>query len=235
MDASEIYSKRLNAKEVIIHQKGEFIFPIADGRIKTPGEDQELRTSTLIRPRPIRGESNIDFLGESEGSLPQHETILFEENFLKDSCGPGWDWRGNSLHPGQIIHDQITGNQWEGTPSWRRSEWKIPFRERTEIARNVFHRPGCFARQARKESMWRLVAHPMRSNQKLRVSWNPVNPQDCRWKNLYRIIMKTILQEKEKIHYSTTIWFTNFCPMPQAMKIPAAKAAVDWKRFPRGT
>ena len=50
MDASEIYSKRLNAKEVIFPQKGEFIFPIADGRIKTPGEDQELRTSTLIRP-----------------------------------------------------------------------------------------------------------------------------------------------------------------------------------------
>ena len=27
--------------------------------------------------------------------------------------------------------------------------------------------------------------------------------------NRYRIIMKTILQEKVKIHYSTTIWFTN--------------------------
>ena len=71
MDASEIYSKRLNAKEVIFPKQGEFICPIADGRIKTPGGDQELRTSTLIRPRPIRGEGNIDFLGESEGSLPQ--------------------------------------------------------------------------------------------------------------------------------------------------------------------
>ena len=45
-------------------------FPIADGRIKTLGGDQELRTSTLVRHRPIQGESNIDFLGESEGSLP---------------------------------------------------------------------------------------------------------------------------------------------------------------------
>ena len=72
MDASEIYSKRLNAKEVIFpKEKGEFIFPIADGRIKTPGGDQDLRTSTLIRQRQVRGESNIDFLGESEGSLPQ--------------------------------------------------------------------------------------------------------------------------------------------------------------------
>ena len=35
MVASEIYSKRLNAKEVILpREKGEFIFPIADGRIK---------------------------------------------------------------------------------------------------------------------------------------------------------------------------------------------------------
>ena len=33
-DASEIYSKRLNAKEVIFpNEKGELIFPIADGRI----------------------------------------------------------------------------------------------------------------------------------------------------------------------------------------------------------
>ena len=40
MDASEIYSKRLNAKEVIFLKQGEFIFPIADGRIKTPGGDQ---------------------------------------------------------------------------------------------------------------------------------------------------------------------------------------------------
>ena len=32
MDASEIYSKRLNAKEVIFPKQGEFIFPIADGQ-----------------------------------------------------------------------------------------------------------------------------------------------------------------------------------------------------------
>ena len=55
--------KRINAKEVIFPKhEGELIFPIADGRIKTPGGDQEL----------IQGESNIDFLGESEAhdSLP---------------------------------------------------------------------------------------------------------------------------------------------------------------------
>ena len=36
MDASEIYSKRLSAKEVIFPKRAEFIFPNADGRIKNP-------------------------------------------------------------------------------------------------------------------------------------------------------------------------------------------------------
>ena len=50
MDASETHSKRLNAKEVRFpREKGKFIFPIADGRIKTLGGDQDQRTSTLIR------------------------------------------------------------------------------------------------------------------------------------------------------------------------------------------
>ena len=71
MDASEIYSERLNAKEVIFPKDNEkIIFPIADGRIKLSGGDQELRTLTLIREHPIRGEGRRDFLGESEGSLP---------------------------------------------------------------------------------------------------------------------------------------------------------------------
>ena len=89
MDASEIYSKRLNAKEVIFPKQGEFIFPIADGRIKTPGRDQELRTSTLIRPRPIQGEGHVDFLGESEGSLPQsHDSLPVAGEAINDfwSC-----------------------------------------------------------------------------------------------------------------------------------------------------
>ena len=45
-------------------------FPVADGRIKLLGGDQDLRTSTLILHRPIRGESHVDFLGVSEESLP---------------------------------------------------------------------------------------------------------------------------------------------------------------------
>ena len=85
MDASEIYSKRLNAKDVIFPKEGEFTFPIADGRIKTPGGDHELRTSTLVRHHPIRGESQRDFLGESEGSFPQpHDSLPVAGEAMND-------------------------------------------------------------------------------------------------------------------------------------------------------
>ena len=60
----------------ISQRKRKIIFPVEDGRNKTLGGDQDLRTSTLVRHRPIQGESNIDFLGESEGSLPQpHDSL----------------------------------------------------------------------------------------------------------------------------------------------------------------
>ena len=74
MDASEIHSKRLNAKEVMLLESGEeFILPVGDGTVKPSGGDQALKTSTLIRNQAIRRESHHDFLGESNGSPPaQH-------------------------------------------------------------------------------------------------------------------------------------------------------------------
>ena len=60
-----------------------------------------------------------------------------------------------------------------------------------------------------------------------------MNLQDCVWENLYRIIMKSILQEKETIHCSITIWYTNLFQCPKPRKIPVAKAAVDkeWEKL----
>ena len=72
MAASGIYAKRLNAKEVIFLKENEkFIFPVADGRIKFAGGDQELRTSTLIRDHPIRGEDK-KFFEENQTGLLHH-------------------------------------------------------------------------------------------------------------------------------------------------------------------
>ena len=72
-----------------------------------------------------------------------------------------------------------------------------------------------------------------KSNQNLRVFWKPVNPQECVWKILYRNIMRTILQEKghNSVQHYNLVY--KFIPVPQAMKIPAAKAAVDkeWEKL----
>ena len=55
MDASEIHSKRLNAKEVSMPQNGgKCFFPIADGTVKLSGVDQVLRASAQVGDRPDR-------------------------------------------------------------------------------------------------------------------------------------------------------------------------------------
>ena len=76
------------------------------------------------------------------------------------------------------------------------------------IARNWKHQRllHCLERQARRVSMVRPVVRRMISNQNLRVSWKPVNRQDCVWKNLHRIIMRTILQEKKR-QFTATLQF----------------------------
>ena len=96
MDASEINNQRLNTKEVICpKEKGEFIFPIADGRIKLLGGDQDLRTSTLVRHRPIQGESPRDFLGESDGSLPPPKDSLPDAG---EAINDFWSMSGNFIY-----------------------------------------------------------------------------------------------------------------------------------------
>ena len=52
-----------------------------------------------------------------------------------------------------------------------------------------------------------------------------MNLRECVWEIRCRIIIKTILQEKERIHCRITIWLTNSFLWNQAMKIPAAKSS----------
>ena len=67
MDASELHARRLNAKAVLTPMKGDnFIFPVADGTVKTPWGDRRLRPSTLIRDHLERGEEEV-FRWESDG------------------------------------------------------------------------------------------------------------------------------------------------------------------------
>ena len=62
---------------------------------QTLGGDQDLRTSTLIRQRPVRGESHLDFLGESEGSLPPpHDSFPDAGEAIYDF----WSMSGNFIY-----------------------------------------------------------------------------------------------------------------------------------------
>ena len=79
----------------ISRRKRRIYFPIADGRIKPLGGDQDLRTSTLIRQRPIRGESHIDFLGESEGSLPPPQDSFPDAG---EGINDFWSMSGNFMY-----------------------------------------------------------------------------------------------------------------------------------------
>ena len=320
MDASEIYSKRLKVKEVIFPKQGEFIFPIADGRIKTPGGDQELRTSTLIRHRPIQGESNIDFLGASEGSLPQpHDSLLDAGEAMNDF----WSMSGSFIYrhhveprvklyspreesfPIPLKYIDVTrtthtdldvkqekriddywnidgsrdlsdpwtgftqftlldekapdGNMWSGERLMRKQLtsrpdhlwpelWKLmgkhaKLKEKQKWSEEKLHlenAQNCVGsvsstpriRNSKKPSRTRVrswkhqwlllcpvkfrkivgVVHPTKFKLNLRVFWKLMNQQECLWEIRYLIIIKTILQEKVKIYYSTTIWFTSLFP-----------------------
>ena len=94
MDASDIYSKRLNAKKVIFPKENGF-FSAADGRIKLSGGDQEWRTHTLIREQPIRGEGHVEFLGESEGSLPPPQNSFLD---AAEAVNDFWSMPGNFIY-----------------------------------------------------------------------------------------------------------------------------------------
>ena len=79
----------------ISQSKKFYSFQSQMDEIKTLGGDQELRTSTLVRPRPIQGESNIDFLGESEGSLPQPQDSFPD---AVEAINDFWSMSGNFIY-----------------------------------------------------------------------------------------------------------------------------------------
>ena len=60
-----------------------------------------------------------------------------------------------------------------------------------------------------------------------------MNPPECVWEIRYSIIIKTILQEKGENSLQHYNLVHKFILLPQAMKIPAAKAAIDkeWEKL----
>ena len=67
MDASEIHARSLNEQDVLTPMNSDkFIFPVADGTVKTPEGNRRLRPSTSIRDLRERGEEQEVFRGESD-------------------------------------------------------------------------------------------------------------------------------------------------------------------------
>ena len=145
MGASEVYSKRLNAKEVIFpNEKGTFIFPIAGGRIKLPGGDQDLRTFTLVRHRPIEGESHVDFLGESEGSLPPPQDSLPDAG---EAINDFWSMSGSFIYR-HHVEPRVK------LYSPREESFPIPLKY-IDVSQNYKNKFGCYARTPHR----RLLEH----------------------------------------------------------------------------
>ena len=100
------------------------------------------------------------------------------------------------------------------------------------LERNWKHQwlPLCLARLARRA---RMVARLMISSQNLRVSWKPVNSQDCVWGVSLPNHHEDHIAGKGEISIQHYNLLHKFIPMPQAMKIPAANAAVnkEWEKL----
>ena len=95
MDASEIYSQRLDAKEVIFPKEtGEFIFPN-----QTPWKKIKNWESHLDREHTIRVEGHVDFLGKSEGSLPPPQDSLPDAG---EAANDSWSMSGNFIYRHQV-------------------------------------------------------------------------------------------------------------------------------------
>ena len=76
LDASDIFPRRINAKEVLIRQKDdEFIFPVADGTAKLSGGDYEFREPTARREQTVRSDDLSGELQREQGeSQPTEST-----------------------------------------------------------------------------------------------------------------------------------------------------------------
>ena len=73
------------------------------------------------------------------------------------------------------------------------------------------------------------------------IVWAGEEPEEHkRWKNLYLIIIRSILQTRQIIHCSIIIWFTNLFLCLKPWRFPQQKQqwlknGRNWKRFRRGT
>ena len=215
---------------VKLYSPREESFPI-------PLKNIDVSRTTHINLDAVR-ESRIDDYRNIDGSrdLFDSSILLQVKNLQEYTC---WSWerltkRQATSRPDH--YDQNSGEECQRTLSWGRSingQLKNPKLENARSLRGIYfidpedkefkeiikncrekigntHGSSYALQDLQEKQAWgRSEPRLMISSLSLHVSWKPMNPQECEWKNLYRNIMRTISQEKGKIHYSTTIWFTS--------------------------
>ena len=195
-------------------------------------------TRTTHTNLDVKQEKRIDDNWNIDGSRDLWDpwTGFTQFTLLEEKALDGYMWSRERLTRKQltfrqIIYGQNSGAKWERVPSWRRSksghmkcsilitrencEESIfidpedkEFKETIMNARKKLEAPVAPAMPCKimKEN---CGSGPSNKKKDLRVFWKLLNEQGCVCENLCRIIMKTILQEKDTIHCTITIWFTN--------------------------
>ena len=135
-------------------------------------------------------------------------------------------------HPAWMSHH--TGGSRQGHPRYTGAQqWEGRGWPDQEISQSAAHRytkcKSCLTRTIRIVG----VVHPIKPKQNLRVFWKLVNLQDCVWENHCRLIMKTILQEKEtnSLHHYNLV--RKFISMHQAIALD--KEWENLRKFRPGT
>ena len=120
LEASEIYPRRINAKEVLIRQKDdEFIFPVTDVTAKLSGRDYEFQEPTLRREPTVRSEDfSRELHDESGESQPTESTDDAE------ACADFWSIQGPKEETFPILLKYI------------------------DVTRSTVYRSGCVTRKA---------------------------------------------------------------------------------------
>ena len=191
-----------------------------------------------------------------------HNLLYSKKKLLTDICGPGGDWRETAYiqarsSMARALEINRKACQAEGEASGLKKRFILrthencvesisstpedtEFKETIKNARKKLETSVAPAMPCKILKKILGVVHPTKFRRNWRVFWKLLNPQECVWEIRYRIIMKTIMQEKVKIHYSITIWFTNLFLCLKLWKFLQQKQwwtrnGKNWRNFRRGT
>ena len=176
-----------------------------------------MRTSTLIRQRPIRGESHLDFLGESEGSLPQpHDSFPDAGEATNDF----WSMSGNFIYR-HHVEPRVK------LYSPREESFPIPLKN-IDVSRTT-HTNLDVKQEKRIDDYWNIdgsrdVSDPWTGFTQFTLL-EEKSPDGCLWSG-GRLTRNQLTSRPD--HLWPELWKTT----GKTAKIPAAKAAVDkeWEK-----